>query len=62
MSCMQVIPTKCDCCGKMVDFFSDRSGWFGKYLKPKEHKICNDCIRDRNGYADEYRENTGANP
>ncbi len=56
---MAIIPTRCDCCGKMVDSFSDRSGWFGKYLKPDEDRICHDCIKDRKGYAKELLEKTG---
>ena len=53
---ISIIPIKCDCCGKMVDSYSDRSNWFGKYLKPNENKICHKCIRGRKGYAKEFLE------
>lgn len=53
------IATRCNCCGKMVFSFSDRSEWFGKYLKPGEERICRKCIRSRDGYAEEFLEVTG---
>lgn len=56
---MHIIPTKCDCCGEMVAGFSDKSEWFGKYLKPNEGKICHNCIKGREGYAEEFLEKTG---
>ena len=56
---MRTIPTKCDCCGKMVKNFSSRPGWFGKYLKPEENKICHSCIKGRDGYAEEFLEKIG---
>lgn len=56
---MSIIPVKCDCCGEMVGSYSDRSGWFGKYLKPDEDKICHRCIKGRDGYAEEFLKNTG---
>jgi hypothetical protein len=43
----------------MVFSFSDRSEWFGKYLKPGEERICRKCIRSRDGYAEEFLEVTG---
>ena len=54
-----IIRVKCDCCGKMVGSYSDRSNWFGKYLKPEENKICHDCIKTRDGYAEEFLEKIG---
>ncbi len=59
INCMEIIPSKCDCCGKMVSSFSDKSEWFGKYLKPEEKEICHDCIKGRDGYAEEFQENFG---
>ena len=56
---MTIIPVKCDCCGKMVNSYSDKSQWFGKYLKPNENKICRHCIKDREGYAKEFQEKIG---
>ena len=56
---MEVLPTKCDCCGEMKCGFSDRGEWFGKYLKPDENRICHDCIKGRDGYADEFLEKIG---
>ena len=56
---IQAIPVKCDCCGEMVGSYSDRSNWFGKYLKAGENKICHNCIRVRDGYADEFLEKIG---
>ncbi len=56
---MQIIYTKCDCCGEMVDSFSSRGEWFGKYLRPNEEKICCNCIKDREGYAEEFLEKIG---
>ncbi len=56
---MSIIPVKCDCCGKMVGNYSDRSEWFGKYLRPDESKICPNCIKGREGYAEEFLEKTG---
>lgn len=53
---LSIIPVKCDCCGEMVEHFSDRSQWWGKYLKPGEEKICNNCIKDRPGYREEFKE------
>ena len=49
-----LIPTKCDCCGNMVIYFSDKGGWFGKYLKSNETQICHNCIKGRRGYAEEF--------
>ncbi len=54
-----IIPIKCDCCGKMVEGYSDMSEWWGKYLKPDEKKICHDCIKGRDGYAKEFRDKAG---
>lgn len=54
-----IIPVKCDCCGEMVDSLSDRSEWFGAYLKPDEAKVCHDCIKDREGYAEEFLKQIG---
>ena len=59
MCCMQIIPTKCDCCGEMVRSFSSRGEWFGKYLKLNEDKICRVCIRKREGYAEEFLKQIG---
>ena len=59
MSYMNIIPIQCDCCGEMVESFSDRSGWFGKYLNSGERRICNNCIKDRVGYAEEFLEKIG---
>ena len=56
----EIIPVKCDCCGSMVAIFSNRSEWWGKYLKPDEETICHNCIKDRPGYAAEFKEKTGA--
>ncbi len=56
---MTIIPMKCDCCGKMISGYSDRSTWVGKYLKPNENKICRKCIKDRPGYAEEFLEKIG---
>ena len=55
----QVIPTKCDCCGRIVSSFSDKSEWFGKYLNSNEEKICRKCIKTREGYAEEFLEKIG---
>ena len=59
MNYMQIIPVKCDCCGEMTQHFSSKNGWFGKYLKPEENRICRKCIRIRDGYAEEFLEKIG---
>ena len=56
---LQVILIKCDSCCKPTSNFSDKSNWFGKYLKPNESQICPNCIRDRDGYAQEFLEKIG---
>ena len=56
---MEIIPTECDCCGKMVSGVLDKSNWFGKYLGPDEEQICFDCIKDRPGYREEFLEKIG---
>lgn len=56
---LTIIPVKCDCCGEMTRSFSDKSSWFGKYLKPNEEKICRNCIKTRDGYAEEFLEKFG---
>lgn len=59
MNYLSLMPTKYDCCGKWVQSFSDRSGWFGKYLKPNEERICHNCIKGREGYAEEFQKRIG---
>ena len=56
---MEIIPIECDCCGEMVSSYSDKSEWFGKYLKDDEERICHWCIKDRDGYAEEFFKKTG---
>ena len=60
MNWIEIIPVKCDCCGKMTKGYSSKGWeWFGKYLKDDEEKICHDCIKDRPGYAEEFEKMTG---
>ncbi|KKM73910.1 hypothetical protein LCGC14_1405610 [marine sediment metagenome] len=59
MDSFQIIPVRCDCCGEMVYSFSGKEEWFGKYLKPDEEKICRNCIKGREGYAEEFKEKIG---
>ena len=57
---LQTIPTKCDCCGEMVNGFYDKSGqWWDRYLNPDEESICLGCIADRPGFRKEYRQLIG---
>lgn len=56
---IEVLSIRCDCCGEMTDSFSDKSEWFGKYIKPEEGRICFKCIKDRVGYAQEFLEKIG---
>ena len=58
-SYVQIVPIKCDSCGEMVMSLSDKSQWFGKYLRDGEERICYNCIKDREGYAEEYLEKIG---
>lgn len=55
---MHIIPVKCDCCGRMVGTYSSKAkgAWFAKYLKPNEEKVCRNCMKDREGYAEEFLE------
>jgi hypothetical protein len=55
----QELPIECDCCHKIVYGYSDHSNWFGKYLKLEENKICFLCIKDRVGYAEDFKKNVG---
>lgn len=59
ISYLAIEPVKCDCCGEWVESYSDRSGWFGKYLKHNEERICRNCIKGRDGYAVEFFERIG---
>ena len=57
---LEIIKTKCDCCGKMVDSFYPISDyWWGKYLIEKEENICLSCISRRSGFSDEYQQMSG---
>lgn len=57
-----IIPIECDSCGEMTESFSDRSQWWGEYLKNDEERICHNCIKGREGYAEEYFEKVGVWP
>lgn len=46
---------KCDVCYLMVEGYYSRGAWFGKYLKPNEKKICFNCIKDRDGFREEFK-------
>ena len=51
-----IIPVKCDKCGKMVTgYYSPGEEWWGKYLEDRENKICLNCIKDREGFRDEFK-------
>ena len=50
-----LIPTECDSCGSTVKGYYCRGAWFGKYLAPKEKKICLNCIKDREGFREEFK-------
>ena len=56
---MATMPTECDCCGEKVPYFSDKNEWCGKYLKDDEEKVCFNCIKGRDGYAEEFLEKFG---
>lgn len=56
---MEIIPTKCDRCGKMVTDFYPKAEWWEKYLLPEESQICYDCIKNRSDFKEEFQKNTG---
>ncbi len=49
---------QCDSCGEMVTSYSSKAkgAWFAKYLKPGEEKVCGNCMKDREGYKEEFFE------
>lgn len=54
-----IIPIRCSCCGKKTDFFYCKGGeWWDKYVEPAE-QICLDCIKDRPGFADDFKKMVG---
>ncbi len=55
---LHIIPQKCDCCGEMVKsvYRKHKKVWFNKYLKPDEGQVCANCLKDREGYAEEFLE------
>ena len=57
---LEIIPTKCDCCGEMVSGYYDKGDqWWNKYLKPDEENICLGCIACRPGFREEYQQLIG---
>ena len=55
---LHIIPVECDCCGEMVTHSIARykKAWFNKYLETDEKRACYNCIKDREGFAEEFLE------
>ena len=53
---LQIIPDPCDCCGEMVchSIAKYKKAWFNKYLGTDERRFCYNCIKDRDGFAEEF--------
>lgn len=57
----EIVPVKCDACGRMVATYygRDKGFWWGKYLKTGEGKICIQCIIGREGFKEGFKQMTG---
>ena len=55
----RVTLVECDSCGKHTEVHYDKSSWWGKYLANNEEKICVSCAKSRDGFKEEYFNETG---
>jgi len=51
---------KCRICGKMVEgFYGQGKEWWNEFLLPGEDIVCSNCMGDRPGFKEKFKEVVG---